>query len=216
MHQGEEDEQVAVFSESFGQNLRAARAQKGWSQRELASALEECGVRLDPSAVTRIERGTREVKLREAATMADCLNVDLNELLIPQVNDPLSVAIELRRQAAACLRAAWLSVAQFGIQVQALTSLLDASPSTRDNFSKLRSRRKGLDVTEVIGFELRNALHELQQWIEESEVPVDERIADELQQTVVAAVDKLFMAKNAEGAVRPAKLPANWRSDAEA
>ena len=64
---------AALVGEVFGQNVRAARARKGWSQRELAEALDERGLKLDPSAVTRIERGTREVKLREAVAMAECL-----------------------------------------------------------------------------------------------------------------------------------------------
>ena len=66
MHPGESgaDER---FSRLFGDNVRRARAIKGWSQRRLAEALDVRGVKLDPSAVTRIERGVREVKLREAA-----------------------------------------------------------------------------------------------------------------------------------------------------
>lgn len=208
MHQ--EDEHAAIFGESFGRNLRAAREQKGWSQRELAAALQTRGVKLDPSAVTRIERGTREVKLREAATMANCLNVDLNELLIPQINDPLSRALQIRGQAASCLRAAWIGFAQFGMLVQSLTDLLDTSRATRDNLSSLRARPEGLDVGEVVGFELLTLLQELQQWIEGSEVPVDERVVVELQRTAFAAIDKLYTAKNPSERFRPVRLPTKW------
>lgn len=211
MHQ---EESAALFGESFGRKLRTAREQKGWSQRELAAALQTRGVKLDPSAVTRIERGTREVKLREAATMADCLNVDLNELLTPQIGDPLSRALQLRKQAGACLRAAWIALAQLGMQVQALTDFLDKSPPTADNLSSLRGRPEGLDLREVVGFELHSLLHELQQWIDDAEVPIDERVVDELQRTVVGAVDELFTAKSALETLRRVRLPTNWRGDA--
>lgn len=54
---------------------------KKWSQRRLAEALDEIGVKLDPSAVTRIERGVRDVKLREAVAIASALEVALQELI---------------------------------------------------------------------------------------------------------------------------------------
>ena len=171
---------------------------------------------MDPSAVTRIERGAREVRLREAATMATCLDVDLNELIIPQVNDPLSRALQLRSQAASCLRAAWVGFAQFGMLVQSLTDLLDMSRATRDNLSSLRGRPEGLDLREVVGLELVTLLQELQQWIEGSEIPVDERVVGQLQKTAIAAIAEVYTAKSAGERFRPVRLPTKWIGDAKA
>ncbi|MBB4856271.1 transcriptional regulator with XRE-family HTH domain [Mycobacteroides chelonae] len=68
------------FDKQFGDRVRQARAERDWSQRKLAEALDEIGVKLDPSAVTRIERGNREVKLREAAAIAVALGVPIQDL----------------------------------------------------------------------------------------------------------------------------------------
>lgn len=206
---------AALFGQSFGRNVRAARERKGWSQRELASALQKHGLKLDPSAVTRIERGAREAKLREAVAIAECLSVDLRELVTAEAHDPWSVAIDLRRQAEACLHTGWVALAQFGILVQALTSLLEVSPPTRDNLSKLKDRPDGLDAEDLIGLELADMLQGLREWAGDSEVPGNERIADELQRAVTAAVDQLFTARGIEETSRHARPPKNAGVDAE-
>ena len=69
------------FNEKFGDVVRDARERRQLSQRRLAELLEEAGVRLDPSAITRIERGTRDVKLREATVIASVLGIDLGKSL---------------------------------------------------------------------------------------------------------------------------------------
>lgn len=196
MHQ--EEVGAALFGQSFGRNVRAAREQKGWSQRQLASALQKRGVKLDPSAVTRIERGAREAKLREAVAIAECLSVDLRELVTAEAHDPWSVAVDLRRQAEACLYTGWVALAQFGILVQALTSLLEVSPPTRANLTKLKGWPDGLDAEQLVGLELADLLQSIREWAGDSEVPGNERIADELQRTVAAAVDQLFTARGIE------------------
>jgi transcriptional regulator with XRE-family HTH domain len=71
----------AVLNKRFGDLVREKREEKEWSQRRLAELLEEAGVRLDPSAITRIERGTRDVKLREADAIASVLGFDLGRSL---------------------------------------------------------------------------------------------------------------------------------------
>lgn len=72
-----------TFDKTFGVRVRKARNDRKWSQRTLAEELDKLGVKLDPSAVTRIERGTREVKLREAAAIATALAVPLQDLAPP-------------------------------------------------------------------------------------------------------------------------------------
>ena len=63
------------FSQTFGRNMRIARGQRGWSQRQLAEALEGQGVRLDPSAVTRIERGDRGPRVRREADAGGSIRI---------------------------------------------------------------------------------------------------------------------------------------------
>lgn len=76
------------FDSRFGANVADFRKAKSWSQRRLAEELEQHGVKLDPSAVTRIERGGREAKLREAVAIAAALGVDLRELTRMARRDP--------------------------------------------------------------------------------------------------------------------------------
>ncbi|MBB5618440.1 helix-turn-helix domain-containing protein [Microcella frigidaquae] len=66
----------------FAQNVARYRAARGWTQRELAEALSSRGMPVDSTAVSRIENGTRDVRLSEALLIADALSVDLDRLLI--------------------------------------------------------------------------------------------------------------------------------------
>lgn len=74
------------FNKRVGARLREFRKEKGWSQRQLAAALQG-DLKLDPSAITRIERGDRSLKLREASALADVLDVGLYHL-VAQGDDP--------------------------------------------------------------------------------------------------------------------------------
>ncbi|WP_221281123.1 helix-turn-helix domain-containing protein [Prescottella equi] len=76
MHQSD----VLDVNQQFGAMMRHARTELGWSQRRLADALGEAGMKIDPSAITRIETGQREPRLNEAIVIADLLNLKLTEL----------------------------------------------------------------------------------------------------------------------------------------
>lgn len=65
----------------FGDLVRQARERKKWSQRQLAEVLAVAELKLDPTAITRIERGTRDVKLGEATVIASVLGIDLGKAL---------------------------------------------------------------------------------------------------------------------------------------
>jgi len=60
----------------FGENVRAARAARGWTQEQLA---QESG--LATVQVSRIERGVREVRLTTLVRLLDALGVPSTELL---------------------------------------------------------------------------------------------------------------------------------------
>lgn len=82
------DHEGQTFDKTFGLRVKNAREDRQWSQRKLAEELQHLDVKLDPSAVTRIERGTREVKLREAAAIAAALAVPLQDLAPPPSSTP--------------------------------------------------------------------------------------------------------------------------------
>lgn len=58
---------------TFGKAVRKAREDKSWSQRELADKMQRA--KLDPTAITRIENGSRDVKLGEAVELCEVLDI---------------------------------------------------------------------------------------------------------------------------------------------
>ena len=67
--------------EHFGNGVAMMRSLAKLSQRDLAEKLTAKGMPVDASAVSRIEKGTRSVRLVEALAIAEALNTDLNWLL---------------------------------------------------------------------------------------------------------------------------------------
>jgi len=76
------------FNERVGRRLREYREDRKWSQRRLAEVLGANGLKLDPSAITRIERGQRDIKLHEATALASALRVKIDELVKHDDDDP--------------------------------------------------------------------------------------------------------------------------------
>lgn len=66
--------------EWFGQMMREAREKAGWSQRRLAELLNQAGLKIDHSALNRIENGQREARLTEAVAISDLLELNLQTL----------------------------------------------------------------------------------------------------------------------------------------
>lgn len=62
--------------ETFGENVRAARHRRGWTQEDLAHATGLATVQ-----VSRIERGRREVRLTTLLRLLRALEVPPEELL---------------------------------------------------------------------------------------------------------------------------------------
>jgi transcriptional regulator with XRE-family HTH domain len=69
-------------SDTFARNLRQERERQGMSQAQLAAKIAEIlGVNVDPSAVTRIEKQERAVRLDEAVAAAQALDMPLAALI---------------------------------------------------------------------------------------------------------------------------------------
>ena len=60
----------------FGERIRELRKDCGWSQEEFAA---ECG--LDRSYIGGVERGVRNVALRNIEVIADTLGVSISKLM---------------------------------------------------------------------------------------------------------------------------------------
>lgn len=114
----------------FAQRMRARRIAVGMTQAELAQALSErLGVTVYPTAVNRIEHGTRDVRLSEAVYVADVLRTPLMDLL-GDGEDPRDVEIRNAEyaveQAELLLRAAEDEVEQRSSEVEQAREHLQA------------------------------------------------------------------------------------------
>lgn len=63
-----------------GLKVKARRAALGMTQRRLAAEVQRLGTTLDPSAVTRIEKGQRSVTFIEMARICAILRLEISEL----------------------------------------------------------------------------------------------------------------------------------------
>jgi transcriptional regulator with XRE-family HTH domain len=67
-----------------GPKVKEIRSQTGMSQAELAGRLASLhGLQMDQSDISEIERRVRGVRDVEAAAIADCLGVSIQELFEP-------------------------------------------------------------------------------------------------------------------------------------
>jgi transcriptional regulator with XRE-family HTH domain len=80
----EPQEGVQTIRTVLARRVRQVRGRHGWSQERLAEQLESLGVRLHPTAIVKIERGTRGVSVDEALALAAALNVSPDVLLLPR------------------------------------------------------------------------------------------------------------------------------------
>ncbi|MBT2501414.1 helix-turn-helix domain-containing protein [Curtobacterium sp. ISL-83] len=75
------DNDELTADQLFGRAVLESRQAREISQRAFAELLTEAGMPVDASAVSRIEKGTRSVRLTEALTIAQVLNLDLSDLV---------------------------------------------------------------------------------------------------------------------------------------
>jgi transcriptional regulator with XRE-family HTH domain len=62
--------------EQFGQNLRALRLEKGWTQEQLADRAGLASVQ-----ISRVERGAREIRLTTLLRLIDALETTPDRIL---------------------------------------------------------------------------------------------------------------------------------------
>ncbi|SKS68633.1 helix-turn-helix domain-containing protein [Mycobacteroides abscessus] len=129
--QGDAVDPVQAIETGFGERVRDFRIDRGWTQRQLAERLS-----LDASAVSRLEQGTRAIRLGEAAQIAEVLGIDFADLVFGDL-DPVSELQDLRnaadshmritRRAAVLMTSAFLEVVEF---LEKNPTLLGALEST--------------------------------------------------------------------------------------
>lgn len=74
--------QPAECNRQFGKRVASLRAQAGLNQTELAARLSDAlGKKMDPTTVTRMERGTRPTSVTEIYALVEALGVGIRDLL---------------------------------------------------------------------------------------------------------------------------------------
>ncbi|GJO37422.1 hypothetical protein NJB1604_02210 [Mycobacterium marinum] len=106
----------------FGERVRDARSKRQWTQRQLAERLN-----LDSSAVSRLEQGTRAVRLGEAALIARALNVDLDFLVYGEL-DPVAMLRRSRAEANEYMHDMRSAAMEMATAYVNITELLDEDP----------------------------------------------------------------------------------------
>ena len=70
----------AEYERALGQNIRALRMKKGFSQEQLAARLQVCGCDVTRSALAKIEVGQRHIYPDELRALREILGVAFEDL----------------------------------------------------------------------------------------------------------------------------------------
>ena len=93
--------------EVFRRRLKHYREKQRLSQVRLAARIEELGGFIHPTAITRIERGLRDVNVNEMTWIALALGVAPAALLLPDPHETNSVALAPKRVVTYWSAASW-------------------------------------------------------------------------------------------------------------
>ncbi|MFE9256040.1 helix-turn-helix domain-containing protein [Streptomyces sp. NPDC006879] len=79
---------------ALGEALRSLRTARGMSQEDVATMMSRSGFSWRQTTVAKTEGGSRPVRVNEAAALALCFGVSVNELLGNQADSPEQSLIE--------------------------------------------------------------------------------------------------------------------------
>ncbi len=69
------------IEDHFRKRLKDERERRGLKQDDLAKMLEDNGIAMHWTTIAKIEKGTRSVRIDEAAAIADCFGISVDALL---------------------------------------------------------------------------------------------------------------------------------------
>lgn len=130
---------------TFAQRVRELREALGLSQTQLATTLRLKGVKIDPTSITRLEKGTRGVRLDEAVAIAGVLDQTVDEMLRPV----LPPGEQLRQAAQQADQTRWRAARAVAEMQAAQTRLTRLRVNLDADLDDLRSQfREAEDSTE--------------------------------------------------------------------
>lgn len=131
----------------FGETVLEGRRVLRISQKTLAELLSQRNLALDASAISRIEKGTRAIRLNEAAAIADVLGFSLSDVENPR--DPEVDFARLRKNFDGVLNTVFDSALSVAESVEELTWIIDRYPELLKQLGD-ESGRAPTNVTEYV------------------------------------------------------------------
>ena len=110
----------------FGEAVLNGRHRQGLSQKAMADLLTDRGLAVDASAISRIEKGGRAIRLSEAAIIADVLGFSLADLERPR--DPRDELARLQKIIEAGLNRSYLGAYQVATAMDEMDWILGNEP----------------------------------------------------------------------------------------
>ena len=121
----------------FGEAVLDGRHRQGLSQKALADLLTERGLAVDASAISRIEKGARAIRLSEAAIIADVLGFSLADL--ERTRDPQDDLARLQNSIEAGLNASYLGAYQVSTAMDEIDWILGNEPQLLESLGDFGS-----------------------------------------------------------------------------
>lgn len=123
--------------------IRRARETAGMTQPQLAERLyQQSGIKLDPTAITRMERGNRTIRLNEAVHLAAILDIKLLDLVLMPASAAGTRPEDMKAQA----RALAAEAAQLDARIaKAEADAVEAATRAAD----LQERRRELEAARL-------------------------------------------------------------------
>jgi len=131
----------------FGEEVLESRRLQRLSQKDLAELLRQRGLVLDASAISRIEKGARAIRLSEAAVIADVLGFSLSDVEHPR--DPMDDFARHRKSIDAGIEAAFHSSLEVAGDVIELGWLVERDPQVLQSV-KDESGSSPTNITEYV------------------------------------------------------------------
>ncbi|WP_157923453.1 helix-turn-helix domain-containing protein [Mycolicibacterium peregrinum] len=174
----------------FGERVRETRLAKKWSQKQLAEKLD-----LDASAISRLEQGTRAIRLGEAALIARVLDVDLDFLVYGDL-DPAAALRRARTEADRRMHLLRRAASDMAGEYLEIVDLLSENPELFGNLGKAEDGDESTPLPTTVD--------EYMEWVRKRVHAVyapeddyrrvfteDETIAREIMMIVTAAVENV-------------------------
>ena len=121
----------------FGEAVLDGRHRQGLSQKAMADLLTERGLAVDASAISRIEKGARAIRLSEAAIIAVVLGFSLADIERPR--DPQDDLARLKKSIEAGLSASYEGAYQVATAMDEMVWVLGNEPQLLESLGDFGS-----------------------------------------------------------------------------